>query len=243
MRLLISLKAAIKVLLCLYQSKAPVSVYASYFATIFERLRCHKHRAAQAQFDVEVQSLKLSHHWFKLHVPFWLERFADFQMTNRPIKAMEIGCWEGLSSYFTLKNLPMAQLTSVDTWEGSDEHQGTEFLITIEQKFDFNTSAFKDRLTKFKGTSYSFFNTNPEPESFDMIYVDGSHHADDVMIDVIKSFQLLKKGGLMIFDDYVWKFYPRVNDNPAAAINAFLKLKKGQFKLLHVYAQLMIQKI
>lgn len=233
-----------KALVYLCQSSAPVSVYISYLATTLERVRCRqKYHAAQAQFDMEVRALKLSNHWFKLHVPFWLERFAELQFANRPIKAMEIGCWEGLSSYFTLKNLPQVQLTSVDTWEGSDEHKGTEVLNTIEQNFDFNTAAFKDRLTKFKGTSYSFFNTNPEPESFDMIYVDGSHHADDVMIDAVKGFQLLKKNGLMIFDDYLWEFYPNIQDNPAAAIHAFLRLKKGQYRLLHVYAQLMIQKI
>jgi len=29
----------------------------------------------------------------------------------------------------------------------------------------------------------------------------------------------------MIFDDYLWQYYPKDIDNPAAAINCFLKLK------------------
>jgi predicted O-methyltransferase YrrM len=54
---------------------------------------------------------------------------------------------------------------------------------------------------KFKGTSYKFFSENTVKEYFDLIYVDGSHHTDDVIVDAIKSFELLKIGGIIIFDD------------------------------------------
>ena len=40
---------------------------------------------------------------------------------------------------------------------------------------------------------------------FDLIYIDGSHQASDVLVDAILSFELLKLGGVMIFDDYIWK--------------------------------------
>ena len=76
-----------------------------------------------------------------------------------------------------------------------------------------------------------------------MVYIDGSHHCDDVIIDAIKSFQMLKVGGIMIFDDYLWQYYPRDIDNPAAAINVFLKLKEGSYKVVRVYYQLIIEKI
>jgi predicted O-methyltransferase YrrM len=39
---------------------------------------------------------------------------------------------------------------------------------------------------------------------FDLIYVDGSHQASDVLTDSIITFQLLRVGGVMTFDDYVW---------------------------------------
>ena len=39
---------------------------------------------------------------------------------------------------------------------------------------------------------------------FDLIYIDGSHQASDVLVDAIMSFELLKLGGVMIFDDYIW---------------------------------------
>lgn len=43
---------------------------------------------------------------------------------------------------------------------------------------------------------------NMRNERFDFIYVDGSHRSPDVIYDAILSFGLLKKGGIMIFDDY-----------------------------------------
>jgi predicted O-methyltransferase YrrM len=42
-------------------------------------------------------------------------------------------------------------------------------------------------------------------ERFDLIYIDGSHAAADVMTDAVLSYLLLNVGGVILFDDYVWK--------------------------------------
>jgi predicted O-methyltransferase YrrM len=57
---------------------------------------------------------------------------------------------------------------------------------------------------------------------FDFIYVDGSHQRDDVMIDCLGAWRLLRDGGVMLMDDYTW-----MPDNPdaervAPAVDAFL---------------------
>jgi len=168
--------------------------------------------------------------------------FEKYGLLNKDVNSLEIGSWEGLSSYFILHILPHAHLTCVDTWAGSDEHEGDEVLNTIESNFDSNLQPYNERLTKFKGTSFNFFNTQNERGKFDLIYIDGSHHCDDVVIDAIKGFELLKVGGIMIFDDYFWRFYKRDMDNPAGAINSFLNLKKGSYKIVSVYYQLIIEK-
>ena len=66
-------------------------------------------------------------------------------------------------------------------------------------------------------------------QKFDVIYVDGSHFADDVLTDGINAWRLLKQGGIMIFDDLLWACYPRARANPAWAINLFLKYHKGEY--------------
>jgi hypothetical protein len=52
----------------------------------------------------------------------------------------------------------------------------------------------------------------------------------------------LKEGGVMIFDDLLWAGYPRAKANPVWPINVFLKYHKGQYKILNVYSQLILQK-
>ena len=138
-------------------------------------------------------------------------------------------------------------MTCVDTWEGADEHKSGDAtteksLSSIENSFNKNLSIFKGRLIKYKGTSYSFFNNTTSKSVYDIIYIDGSHHCDDVIIDAVKGFQMLKVGGVMIFDDYMWQYYPNSINNPAAAINCFLKLKKGSYKVVRTYYQLIIKK-
>lgn len=204
---------------------------------------------AQREFQNQLPSLRLSNDWFSGDAAHWLVVFQAYGLaaaTN--LRALEIGSWEGLSSVFMMRTLPHAQLTCVDTWEGADEHRSgaaasKEVLSRIESAFDANVSPYRDRITKYKGTSFSYFNDHPSGNVFDLIYVDGSHHCDDVIIDAIKCFAMLKVGGIMIFDDYLWKYYPRAIDNPAAAINAFLRLKKGSYKIVRLYSQLIIEKI
>ena len=113
-------------------------------------------------FEKTKLNLKLSKDWFSNSIPYWLSVFDEYRLRSVNVKALEIGSWEGLSSYFILSELPKAQLTCVDTWKGADEHvDGTEsskiVLSKIEQNFDNNLSQFSSRLTKYKGTSLSFF--------------------------------------------------------------------------------------
>ena len=181
--------------------------------------------------------------WFSGNIPQWTLIFEKYFKKNKLINSLEIGSWEGRSSLFILANLPMAKLTCVDTWEGADEHQNLKNINSIERTFDSNTKAYSSRIRKFKGTSFNFFNTCSETEKFDLIYIDGSHFVNDVLIDALKGFEHLNVGGIMIFDDYFWDYYLDLPLNPATAINSFLKLKKDYLSIKLVYAQLVIQKI
>lgn len=199
-------------------------------------------------FRAKKQCLEFNNDWFTENIPTWLRAFDREQLRRRKnLMCLEIGSWQGLSAFFILSELPSANLTCVDTWEGADEHKdGTaatvEVLSSIERTFDSNLSGFKDRLTKYKGTSLSYFNSDFEPNRFDLIYVDGSHHSDDVVCDAIKCFEMLRVGGIMIFDDYFWSYYVNDIDNPAGAINSFLRLKRRRLEILCFDYQIIIKK-
>lgn len=171
---------------------------------------------------------------------------------DRELKILEIGSWEGLSSMFWLWLYPHSQLTAVDTWEGGEEHSSdiaqslklsTPELREVESRFDKNTEGFHQRLLKKKMLSGDFFRQKAN-NLYDIIYVDGSHKSGDVLSDAWGSFDLLSTGGLLIFDDYQWRFYENLRDNPAAGVNAFLRAeKRNRWRLLHVGYQLILQKV
>lgn len=233
----------------LFQTYAPKEVFLACFKNFKKnKVIKDKYRDKYYKYNELKNSLRLSNDWFSGNVPFWHSIIADFSLHKKHIKILEIGSWEGLSCNFMLTNMENSEITCVDTWQGADEHKDITYsphinLNQIETIFDQNISKFKERVTKYRGSSYSFFNNHYNPSFYDLIYIDGSHHSDDVMIDAIKCFGMLKIGGLMIFDDYFWQYYSDIKHNPAMAINLFLKLKKNSFKIIRIYYQIIILKI
>jgi SAM-dependent methyltransferase len=232
----------------LFKTRAPLNLWFAFAQSqVSNRGLKRKYKKATEAFKDKKRSLRVTTDWFTDNVPYWMSLIDEYEYGERSIKVLEIGSWEGLSSHFILSSMLGADLTCVDTWKGADEHQQgaaatQENLENIESSFDENLKIFGKRLTKYKGTSFAFYLSNVKSNTFDVIYIDGSHHCDDVLIDAIKCFELLKPGGTMIFDDYYWHYYPKVADNTAGAVNVFLRLKKGSYKIVRMYGQVVIEK-
>jgi glycosyltransferase involved in cell wall biosynthesis/predicted O-methyltransferase YrrM len=155
-----------------------------------------------------------------------------------PTTILEIGSFEGASACYLIANCASKspiEIHCIDTWEGVIEHKGAGVNMSdVERRFLDNTRIACDmvphrvELITHKGLSniclakilsQSFLNY------FDLIYIDGSHQAPDVLCDATLSFPLLKVGGTMIFDDYLWRAAP--GDpvySPKLAIDAFLNI-------------------
>lgn len=167
-----------------------------------------------------------------------------------PVRILEIGSWEGRSALFFLTYFTQGHLTAVDSWDFSGDHDSGDhqYNTTIafqnsEARFDGNLAPYVARLTKRKGASLHVLpQLLDEKQKFDVIYVDGSHFADDVLTDGINAWRLLKQGGIMIFDDLLWACYPRARANPAWAISLFLKYHKGEYNILNAFYQIILQK-
>ncbi len=71
---------------------------------------------------------------------------------------------------------------------------------------------------------------------FDFIYVDGSHQAADVLEDLVLSFPLLRRGGLVICDDYTWQRQrpgqEDLLDTPKLAINSFTAIYRRRLRFV-----------
>ena len=185
--------------------------------------------------------------WFSIKIPILIHYLNQYKFSKK-LNLLEIGSFEGRSSIFFLKYFKTElliddiNLTCVDTWKGSHEelHKNINFDI-VEKNFDNNIKLYSDNVHKHKSTSRDFFKLKNLKE-YDFIFIDGSHEFDDVLSDANSSFQLLKKDGFMLFDDFNWFHYKDVKLNPAYAINIFLKENKKNLEIIFVDMLLLIKK-
>ena len=146
---------------------------------------------------------------------------------------LEIGAYEGRSTVFLATFFPNAKIDTVDTFAGSDEHKLMAAASRTEAVFDRNTAAFKARIKKHKGYSYDQLpRLRAAGSQFDVAFVDGSHFSDDIYVDTFYAWAMLKPGGVLIWDDYLWSEYANPLGDPRAAIDRFLDVHPGEFEPL-----------
>ena len=182
--------------------------------------------------------------WFSHNIPSWDIYLNNFK--NKPnLNFLEIGSFQGRSTVWLLENIltdENSSITCIDTFEGSIEHHiySKNELINLFDIFVHNVSTFKNKINIIRGKSQEVLKLLNE--SFDFIYIDGDHTAVSVIEDAILSFSLLKKGGIMIFDDYEWLVMNNYIDNPKPAIDAFLEIYANKITLLYKDYQVIIKK-
>ena len=192
-----------------------------------------KSTAAAAARDApsHAQSYNISQDWFSNHIPAWDGILAQL----KPRRVLEIGCYEGLSTTYIIEQCSAfgsLEVHCVDTWTGAVDLP-PETMAGVEDRFDENIrlaigrAAAPVSLQKIKRRSALALAAHiaSGEARFDLIYIDGSHTAADVLIDAVLAFQLLRVGGVMIFDDYLWSMEPASSvdplNMPKPAIDAF----------------------
>ena len=154
--------------------------------------------------------------WFSKRRRQWRNQLEELR-TGGVVRALEIGSYEGRSACWLAEYLaPDLRLECIDPFV-SDE---------IEARFMQNTEALREQglLSISKGLSINELACRiAEGREYDFIYVDGSHEGAIVLWDAVACFQLLRVGGKMCFDDYLWNRSHR-HFPPKPAINAFLRL-------------------
>ena len=163
---------------------------------------------------------------------------------------LEIGSFEGRSTVWTIENMMEdgGEIVCIDTWEGSQEHKNGE-LDGAELRFEHNIKTVREkhperRVTKCKGMSTQWLpSITQEKYSFDFIYIDGSHTAKDVLTDACMAWPLLKKDGIMAFDDYLWRLpgFTTVQ-RPKIAIDSFVNIFEDEIAMVHNGYQLIVRK-
>lgn len=165
------------------------------------------------------------------------------------LKFLEIGAYEGRSTVWTLENMldDMGEITVIDTWEGGDEHKiGGDDMQAVEDRFLYNVALAREKYPRryvdvWKGESSRILRRMAD-KRFDFIYIDGSHRAKDVMTDACMAWPLLCKGGVLVFDDYMWGDPSKILERPKLAIDMFTTLFGDEQNFIHIGYQLAVQK-
>lgn len=176
----------------------------------------------------------------------------------KPRRYLEVGSFEGQSTIFMIENCAPKgtfELACIDTWAGGIEHNAAE-MSAVEARFDRNIANAQSRGHRFTLRKMKDESTNAMAQLlsegganvFDIAYVDASHQAPDVLADAVLAFKLTRVGGILIFDDYLWRMAGPGGEDmlnaPKAGIDAFVNT---YFRKLSVVAgaplrQLYVQK-
>ena len=202
--------------------------------------------------------------WFNqtASLPVWRQIISN----NKPTKILEIGSFEGRSTCWLIETCTMSnqsdiQICCVDSWEGGIEHKKgagkSSEMSDVEERFDRNISVakskvkFNSHIRKIKHYSHQalpMLMSEGKYEFFDLIYIDGSHQAPDVLCDAVLAFKLLRINGIMVFDDYLWQeklpYGVDLIRCPKAAIDAFTNIFCRKINIITApLYQLYVQKI
>lgn len=195
-------------------------------------------------------------HNYKFNVPWWNNVCNNFldgpgfmkHFVDKPTKALQIGCFEGMGTVWILDKILThkdSTLIDVDTFEAEGDLTGANFE-TVKKLYYHNLKECPN-VHKHKiivGKSEDVLKTLKK-DSFDLIYVDGSHFAKDVAIDAELSHKLIKVGGTIFFDDYDWNTVPDFDPayRPKEAIDEFLKKYKDNYRIIDIHYQAVVQRI
>jgi predicted O-methyltransferase YrrM len=177
---------------------------------------------------------------FTGRIPVWTEVFGELK--GKPdLHYLEVGVFEGRSVVWMLENVlthPSTRVTAVDIFpEGLAETFRANMRLTGRA----------DDVTILEGPSGDVLRTLPA-RTFDVVYIDGSHTADDVLADAVLAWGLMKVGGVLVFDDFLWvgrgenELLP-VELRPSLAVASFITAYRNEIEVLRNDYQVILRKV
>lgn len=149
------------------------------------------------------------------------------------LEFLQLGAYTGDASVWLMDNIltdPSSVLHDVDTWEGSDEE--------VHKQIDFDEvyRLYKSRVKGYKNLQYHRKTTmnylRYDTNRYHFIYIDADHTSIGVVLDAELSWDLLRKGGILAFDDYEWDQGKGPGMNPKSGINAFYHRHKDNLEVI-----------
>ena len=212
-----------------------------YYKSKALKKKCKKDYASQKKIiEEKLDDKNFSQKWFLNN----FEIFTFFLPKDKSLKFdyLEVGCYEGLSSFYVLSEYKSVNAFFLDIWDMPNPNSKTlsPNFDLIEKAFDQNLSGFDFK--KMKNDSViSMRKLLKENVHFDFIYIDGSHNGEDILSDAIEAFKILKVNGLMFFDDFLQHDDNRILQS-YVGIDKFLSLYSDYLKIEYFQNNLVVRK-
>lgn len=169
---------------------------------------------------------------------------AEFK-GKKNLKFLQIGCFTGNASIWMLENIltdPSSVLVDVDPWCGNLQHESVYDWSGVEAAYDEQVKPHIKKVRKHKAFSQEWLESHRDG-GYDFIYIDGDHLPESVTSDAELSWDLLKVGGLMAFDDYEWDHPDGTDKNPKPAIDKFLEKHNKELTITRKGWQVWVRKV
>ena len=188
---------------------------------------------------------EFTQNWFEYGERLWPLIIPHLPKVNSK-NFLEIGSYEGKSTTWIMENMMSKDdfIYCIDTWQGGEEHASIE-MSAVESRFRNNIAiaSSKTGIKPIIKKGKSFDQMCRINDTFDFIYVDGSHQTPDVLTDAVMAFNMLNQHGVIVFDDYLWGNPAMPLHRPKAAIDDFMNIHAEKIAILHIGYQVVIKKL
>lgn len=127
---------------------------------------------------------------------------------------VEVGCKEGRTTGYLLKEFPDLRAIAIDPWapvpNSDEDYKGWDFEA-IEREFWENVGEAKDRCLMLRETSLKARHRWHYPEThpcdqMDIVFIDAAHDRENVVADIRAWWPIVKNGGYMCGHDFQHRF-------------------------------------
>ena len=177
----------------------------------------------------------------------WDKHLSEFK--GMPVNILEVGVYKGAAMEKFAENFldsnPNAHYYGVDTWEGSPEYTDVDFKDIEKAAMDIKKkSPSKSRIHILKKSSVvALPMLLSKGITFDIIFIDASHVAKDVLFDGVLCMNMLNTNGVLIFDDYLWAKLKPTIFTPKPAIDSIMKIYEPEIEVLYSGYQVILKKV